>query len=636
MLNRGLLKVCPLALLLLGSSLPAQQLRLTLDVGKAVTPVSPTLYGLMIEEINHSIDGGLYAEMVQNRAFHNDWSGTTPWDLVRRGSSQGTRELDLTSGPSQELSTSMKLSITSASPENEAGLTNPGYWGFGLKADTTYVGSFYAHIENDSPGPITIRLINNRTGTVQASSTVIPQPGTWAQYRFTLKTAMIAPSTNNHLEITVAHPGTVWFQLVSLFQPTYHDRANGLRPDLMGMMADMHPAFLRMPGGNFLEGNTLADAYDWKKTIGPIVDRAGHNGSWFYWSSDGVGLLDYLTWCEDLHIEPVLAVNAGYALNNTHVTPGPDLEPLVQSALDEVEYVTGDTSTRWGAVRARNGHPAPFVLHYIEIGNEDYLDKSGSYPARYTQFAQALHQRYPKYKLIATDGNADYSTRVVSPEVSDEHYYKSPSDMMDLVHHYDKAPRNGPKIFVGEWATRSGSPTPNFGDALGDAAWMTSLERNSDLIVMAAYAPLFTNVNPGAMLWPTDLIGYDAGTAYGSPSYYAQALFASHLGDTTIAAKLSREDDRLFASATKESSTGIVHLKLVNAHSTPETLAIAGLPGDQMAKISSLHASTWDDTNSITDPNHIRPVVSTVPVKVGEWSHTIPANTIEVIDIPSR
>ena len=219
MLNRGLLKVCPLALLLLGSSLPAQQLRLTLDVGKAVTPVSPTLYGLMIEEINHSIDGGLYAEMVQNRAFHYDWSGTTPWDLVRRGSSQGTRELDLTSGPAQELSSSMKLSITSASPENEAGLKNPGYWGFGLKADTTYTGSLYAHIEKDSPGPITIRLINNRTGTVQASSTVIPKPGTWAQYRYTLKTAKIAPSTNNHLEITVAHPAPFGFNSSASFSP---------------------------------------------------------------------------------------------------------------------------------------------------------------------------------------------------------------------------------------------------------------------------------------------------------------------------------------------------------------------------------------------------------------------------------
>jgi alpha-L-arabinofuranosidase len=211
--------------------------------------------------------------------------------------------------------------------------------------------------------------------------------------------------------------------------------------------------------------------------------------------------------------------------------------------------------------------------------------------------------------------------------------------MMDLVHHYDRSPRDGPKIFVGEWATRSGAPSPNFGDALGDAAWMTSLERNSDIIVMAAYAPLLAllaNVNPSAMQWPTDLIGYDAATAYGSPSYYAQSLFAGHLGDTTVPASLSHEDDRLFYSATKDTRTGTIHLKLVNAHSNPETLTIAGLQGVGDARLFSLHATTWNDTNSITDPTHIRPVVSTVPISGAEWSHEIPANSIEVVDLPSR
>jgi len=630
------LNIFSIAVMLLAVPLAAQQLRLTLDLDSAGHPVSPTLYGLMIEEINHSIDGGLYAELVQNRAFHADWSGTPPWDLIRKGSSQASAALDASSGPSPALSSSMKLSVATAGPGEEAGLTNPGYWGFGLRPDTTYKGSLYARVADDSPGPITIRLINNRTGAVQAMATVTPKPGAWSQYPYTLKTAAIAPSADNHLELTVAQRGTLWLQLVSLFAPTFHDRPNGLRPDLMNMMAEMHPTFLRMPGGNFLEGNTLQDAYDWKKTIGPVMDRPGHNGPWFYWSSDGLGLLDYLTWCEDLHIEPVLAINAGYALNNTHITPGKDLEALVQSALDEVEYVTGDTSTHWGAMRAKDGHPAPFVIHSIEIGNEDYLDRSGSYPARYAQFAQALHQRYPQYKLIATDGNAEYTTRVANPEVSDEHYYKTPSEMMELVHHYDRSPRDGPRIFVGEWATRSGAPTPNFGDALGDAAWMTSLERNSDIIVMAAYAPLLANVNPSAMQWPTDLIGYDAATAYGSPSYYAQSLFAGHLGDTTVPATLSHEDDRLFYSATKDTRTGTIHLKLVNAHSNPETLTIAGLKGAGDARVFSLHATTWNDTNSITDPTHIRPVVSTVPISGAEWSHEIPANSIEVVDLPLR
>jgi alpha-N-arabinofuranosidase len=307
----------------------------------------------------------------------------------------------------------------------------------------------------------------------------------------------------------------------------------------------------------------------------------------------------------------------------------------VQSALDEVEYVTGDTSTRWGAERARDGHPAPFPLHYIEIGNEDYLDKSGSYPARYAQFAEALHKRYPQYKLIATDGNSEYETRV-HPDISDEHYYKSPADMMDLVHHYDKASRSGPKIFVGEWATRSGSPTPNFGDALGDAAWMTSMERNSDLIIMASYAPLLVNVSPGAMQWPTDLIGFDAGTTYASPSYWAQSLFAAHLGDGTAESSISGANQRFFYSSTVSSKEKVLHLKLVNASSIdqPLSLSLTGINGAHTATVISLHGATFAATNSINAPEAIHPTESAVSIADSHWNHTVPALSIEVIDLP--
>jgi len=397
----------------------------------------------------------------------------------------------------------------------------------------------------------------------------------------------------------------------------------------------MHPKFLRLPGGNYLEGMTVEDRFDWKKTIGPLLDRPGHQGPWFYWSTDGLGLLEFLEWCEDLKVEPVLAVYAGYSLGGTHVATGKDLEPYVQSALDEVEYVTGDVSTRWGAMRARDGHPAPFPLRYIEIGNEDYLDKSGSYPARYAQFAEALHKRYPQYKLIATDGNSEYETRV-HPDISDEHYYKSPADMMDLVHHYDKASRSGPKIFVGEWATRSGSPTPNFGDALGDAAWMTSMERNSDLIIMASYAPLLVNVSPGAMQWPTDLIGFDAGTTYASPSYWAQSLFAGHLGDGTAESSISGANQRFFYSSTVSSKEKVLHLKLVNASTLdqPLSLSLAGMEGARTATVTSLHGATFAATNSINAPEEIHPVESAVSISGSPWTHTVPALTIEVIDVP--
>jgi alpha-N-arabinofuranosidase len=611
--------------------------QLTIDATQIVSPVSPTLYGLMTEEINHSYDGGLYAEMIQNRAFHATWEGEPPWGLVRRGDAVASRSLDKSTGPSQALPYSMKLSVASASAQNEAGLTNPGFWGYGLRPETSYVGSLYARVQSPEMGPMTVRLISDRTGKVQAQAQVEFKVGPWARYEYKLTTGAISPSTTNHLEFTVAHPGTVWLQLVSLMQPTFNDRPNGNRADLMNRMTAMHPHFLRLPGGNYLEGTRLEDWYDWKKTIGPVVDRPGHQAPWFYWSTDGLGLLEFLEWCEDLKVEPVLAVYAGYSLGGSHVAVGKDLEPYVRSALDEVEYVTGDTSTRWGAERARDGHPAPFPLHYIEVGNEDYLDKSGSYPARYTQFAEALRKRYPQYKLIATDGNSEYETKV-HPDVSDEHYYKSPADMMDLVHHYDTASRTGPKIFVGEWATRSGTPTPNFGDALGDAAWMTSMERNSDLIIMASYAPLLVNVSPGAMQWPTDLIGFDAGTTYASPSYWAQCLFAAHLGDGTARSTISGENQRFFYSATVSSGDKVLHLKLVNASNIDQPLAIhlTGSSGAHDAKMTSLHAATYEATNSISDPEAIHPVESSISVQSGVWTHTVPALTIEVIEVPLR
>jgi alpha-N-arabinofuranosidase len=610
---------------------PAQ---LNIDATQIISPVSPTLYGLMTEEINHSYDGGLYAEMIQNRAFHETWEGEPPWGLVRRGDAAASRTLDKSTGPSQALPYSMKLSVASASARSVAGLTNPGFWGYGLRPRTSYSGSLYARIESSEIGPMTVQLISDRTGEVEAQTQVEFKPGPWSRYEYKLTTGAIAPSIANHLEFTVAHAGTVWLQLVSLMQPTFNGHPNGNRIDLMDRMAAMRPHFLRLPGGNFLEGMTLEDWYDWKKTIGPIVDRPGHQGPWFYWSTDGLGLLEFLEWCEDLKVEPVLAVYAGYSLGGSHVATGKDLEPYVQSALDEVEYVTGDTNTRWGAERARDGHPAPFPLHYIEIGNEDYLDKSGSYPRRYAQFAEALRKRYPQYKLIATDGNSEYETKV-HPDVSDEHYYKSPADMMDLVHHYDTASRTGPKIFVGEWATRSGTPTPNFGDALGDAAWMTSLERNSDLIVMASYAPLLVNVSPGAMQWPTDLIGFDAGTTYASPSYWAQCLFAAHLGDGTAHSTISGENQRFFYSATVSSGDKVLHLKLVNASNVdqPLTIRVTGANGSQRARMTSLHGATYEATNSIGDPDAIHPVESTVAIPSGIWNHTVPALTIEVVEV---
>jgi alpha-N-arabinofuranosidase len=590
---------------------------------------------MMTEEINHSYDGGLYAELIQNRAFRTSWVGVEHWDLVRCGDAAASMDVDRSAGPSSALPQSLRLTVHEASPGNEAGIGNSGYWGIGLRPHTTYKGSFYAKVDDPAIGPVTASLISDTTGAVLAKARIALIPGPWSRYQYTLTTAAIAPSSANHLQLTVAHPGSLWLQLVSLMPPTFHDRPNGNRSDLMERMAGLHPKFLRLPGGNYLEGDTLLDWYNWKTTIGPLVDRPGHQAPWTYYSSDGLGLLEFLEWCEDLKVEPVLAVYAGYALRGQHIAPGKDLEPFVQSALDEVEYVTGDTSTKWGAERAKDGHPVPFPLHYIEIGNEDWFDKSGSYDARFAQFAKALRKRFPQFKLIAT-APVKESSAEEQPDVLDDHYYKPPAEMMDFVHHYDNAPRTGPKIFVGEWASMSGTPTPNFASALGDAAWMTSLERNSDLIVMAAYAPLLVNVCPGALQWTPDLIGFDAMRTYASPSYYAQSLFAEHLGDGTPRSSLAGTGDRFFYSATVGSHDHVLHLKLVNASNSDQALSIElhGVSAVHTATVISLHGASYAATNSMQDPNLIVPKTTTAHVPAGGWQHTVPALTIQVIDIP--
>ena len=634
----ALLSLCGSSPAAQGQSAPAVSAQLTVDAAKIVSPVSPTLYGLMTEEINHSYDGGLYAELVRNPTFRNVWSGIQGWELVRNGDAGAVMSMDKATGPSAALSSSLKLEVASASPGNEAGVSNSGYWGIDLRAHTAYRGSLYAKVDGAGAGPLTVRLISDDSGAVLAEAQIALHAGEWSQYDFSLTMGEIAASSKNHLQLTVAHPETLWLQLVSLFPPTFNDRPGGLRPDLMELMTAMHPHFLRLPGGNYLEGDTLADWYDWKKTIGPRVNRPGHQAPWSYWSTDGLGLLEFLEWCEDLHVEPVLAVYAGYSLQDQRVAPGHDLEPYVQSAVDEVEYVTGDVSTKWGAERARDGHPAPFPLHYIEIGNEDEFDRLHTYDARFAQFAQALRKHYPQYKLIATT-RVKEANAGEQPDLIDDHFYKSPAAMFDLVHHYDAEPRTGQKIFVGEWATRSGSPTPNFGDALGDAAWMTGMERNSDLILMASYAPLLTNVNPDAMQWPTDLIGYDASSSYGSPSYYAQCLFAAHLGDGAAQTTITGAGARFFYSATVSSKEHVLHLKLVNASNVDQPLKVrlTGISAeDSVARINSLHAASFEATNSITSPKAIQPAASTLPFKGHEFDEVVPQFTIQVIDIPLR
>jgi alpha-N-arabinofuranosidase len=346
-----------------------------------------------------------------------------------------------------------------------------------------------------------------------------------------------------------------------------------------------------------------------------------------------MGLLEFLGWCEDLKMNPVLAVYAGYSLQGEHVNPGADLEPYVQDALDEIEYVTGGPDTKWGAERVKDGHPAPFNLTYVEIGNEDWFDKSGSYDERYAQFYKAIKAKYPDLLLIATA-----PIKNMKPDVLDEHFYVRAKQNFQDATHYDKTDRNGPKIFVGEWATREGFPTPDFGAALGDAAWMTGLERNSDIIVMASYAPLLVNVDPGGMQWETDLIGYNAMKSYGSPAYYAQALFASYLGDHTVGSKLEGAGPKLFYSITGSAAKKKLYLKLVNGSSDPQPVDI-DLEGAKLAataKLVSLQAHDTQETNSIDSTGRIVPVETVLHNVTSHLHHTIPGYAIQVIEFDEQ
>lgn len=638
---------------------------LRLDLRAQGAKVSPTLYGLMTEEINHSYDGGLYAELVQNRSFRDNEKTPVHWSPVASGDSAVTLALDTANPLGAAQPVSLRLDVSAASAAHPAGVANDGYWGIPVRPATTYRASFYARTAPGFSGPVTVALESDDGSTIYAKAEVSGLGADWANHSVTLTTGAGVPTTTGRLVITVAHPGTLWLDLVSLFPPTYNDRPNGSRIDIMRMLADMNPAFLRFPGGNYLEGDTIATRFPWKQTLGPLVDRPGHMGCWRYRSSDGFGLLEFLDWCEDLHMKLVLAVYAGYSLKGQHVNPGPDLQPYVQDALDEIEYVTGGPETKWGAQRVKDGHPAPFSISYIEIGNEDGFDKSGTYEARFTQFFDAIKKKYPDLKLISTVGGEDplgrrFKVKQRTPDALDEHYYRNAGEMEADANHYDHYDRNGPKIFVGEWATREGSPTTNLNAALGDAAWMTGMERNSDVVVLASYAPLFVHVGKGAMQWRSDLIGYDALSSYGSPSYYAQKMFNTHLGDRVVPIAASgiptqafqpapsHKNDKppapiqipaLFYVATRDTAKGVIYLKVVNAGAAPQTVRIQLKGASTVApegKSVVLSSARPTDTNTIDHPDAIVPVTTKIDGLGTDFTRTFAPYSVNVLQIEAR
>jgi alpha-L-arabinofuranosidase len=682
----------------------AQTPKLTLDLTKPGANVSPMLYGLMTEEINHSYDGGLYAELIRNRIFKDNPNKPEAWSLINEDTVNSKASIKLIAANSDNvpfderrhaingaLQTCLRLTVEKAG--GRVGVANDGYWGIPVKPSTTYKASFYLKgtgsiqpfrrpgaqpppapapvIEDNTTGPITVSIESNDGKTVYASGTInLAKSIYWKKYELDLTTtANVKPTTDARFIISTNRIGLYYFNLVSLFPPTFKNQQNGFRQDLMQMLVDMKPKFLRFPGGNFLEGPLITDAFPWKQTLGPLENRPGHKGSWGYRPSDGLGLLEFLEWCEDMEAEPLLAIYAGYSLSGDHVDAGPLLKPYVDDALDEIEYVIGDAKTYWGAKRAADGHPEPFKLNYVEIGNEDWFDRSGSYDGRFNQFREAIEKKYPTLVCISTVADGQYPDLMVKtgkkPTVLDEHYYRNSWDMWANASQYDKYDRNGPKIFVGEWATREGAPTTNLNAALGDAAWMTGMERNSDLIIMSCYAPLFVNVNtatataPKAWQWDSDLIGYNSLNSFGSPSYYVQKLFSHYLGNKIVATTaenipvqprpLTRRDSSqgittpqsvptVFYSATMDEPSGTIYLKLVNTTGKKQPIEI-DLNGinklSPNATFTVIKGAKPEDTNTITDPEKIVPLTSKIKGVAPVFRRTLDPYSVSILELQS-
>jgi alpha-L-arabinofuranosidase len=606
--------------------------QISVDASQRGPAINPTQFGEFLEEINHSADGGLYAELIRNRDLKESSSSPVAWSEVGAPGTDANVSLDSGQPLNSANPVSLKLAVGSGTSNGRVGVANAGYWGIPVKPSTTYNVSFFARSDAARPGPLTVDLESD-SGHVWASSTVTGVGGSWQQFTTTLHTNGGAPASleNRFVISTPAASATgsnLWLTVVSLFPPTYDNTANGFRIDLMQELAALRPGYMRIPGGNYLEGDTIDTRFKWEDTVGPIQDRPGHfNSAWGYWSQDGMGLLEYLELAEELHASPVLAVWAGYTLTGT-VVPQSQLQPYVQSALDEIQYATGPTTTYWGAQRAADGHPAPFDVSMVEIGNEDFFDGSGSYNAyRYPMFANAIRAAYPQIKLIAT---TPVTTAPV--DIVDEHYYNNdPQYFAENAHIFDSMSRSGPKVIVGEYATTNGTPTGTLANAVGEAAFLTGTERNSDLVLGASYAPLLVNVNVPS--WPTNLIGYNALNSYVSPSYWAQEMLSTQHGDHVIGSQVVAGSGTLYQVASQ--GDGHTYLAVVNDGSAPARIGIslAGLGGGATGGTATTLTGNPDAMNSLAQPNAVAPTTSRLGRVGAAFTYRFPPNSVTVLNL---
>ena len=605
---------------------------LTVDAGHTTTAVNDYQFGHIIEDINHSVEGGLNANVIRNSTMKE--GGTNPpasWSLIASGGGTGSIAAD-TTGPLNEANPrSLRLSIDGNGSGQRVGAANGGFYGIGVRPSQTYSVSFFARATAGFTGPLAVS-IEGTNGTVHAETTVSGLATGWKRFTASLTTRADAPvSTANRFVIAAkgSNAGqSVWLNVVRALGPTFRPTGE-LRKDLQQLLADTNPGFFRVPGGNYLVGAVLANRFAWKETIGPIEQRPGHqNDAWGYWSTDHFGLMNYLLMAEQAGAEPLLGVFAGYTLNGT-VVPQSQLKPYADEALDEIEYLIGGTNTTWGARRAADGHPEPFPLRYVEIGNEDFFDGSGSYQAyRYPMFYDAIKARYPQLQIVASQA---VTSRPM--DVLDDHFYNGdPGGFASLATRYDGADRNGPKILVGEFGVVNGSstnPTGTLSGAIAEAAFMTGTLRNADIVIGAAYAPALTSVDNWQ--WSSNLIGFNAVSSFGSPSYHVQKMFGTLLGDHVVPTALTGAAGSVRHVATRTVG-GTVYTTVVNPTGSDIETQVKIVGAETVGGSATVTTLTGDPNarNSITAPDTIVP--TTAERSAGAtFVHTFPANSVVVV-----
>lgn len=520
-----------LSSMLLSSMAVSAQVNVNIDASSQGVKVSPTLYGIFYEDINHAADGGLYAELVRNRSFEDSKNDVEAWKTYGGAAMKLVDKGLLNSAQRQALEVTFKGG-------SRSGVSNEGFWGINTVQGRTYRLSFWA--KGTLNGNLKVYLSCDCGKHEFAVATINDKiTGKWKKYTTTFTAE--ANKQGARLFISSEGKGKVTFDVVSLFPPTFNNRENGLRPDLASMLQVLHPKFLRFPGGCFVEGQeTKENAFHWEKTVGPIETRPGHwNVNWGYRTSDGLGFHEYLQMAEDFGAKPLYVVNVG--IWHGGFTPVDSIQPWIDEALNALEYANGPVTSKYGAMRAKNGHPAPFNIEYLEIGNEnnqpDVTQQSDHYYERYKLFKDAILKKYPEMHIIGDvvawgDDNPKWGSNEKA-ELLDEHYYRNPSWFADNFHKYDSYPRNGQDIYVGEYAVTQGfGENGSLDAALGEAIYMMGMENNSDVVKMASYAPIFANLND--LKWRPDMIQFNANKVFGTPSYYVQKIMADNIGTRVV------------------------------------------------------------------------------------------------------